>query len=146
MEMERNIVSALGGPKILGKHIRGATDLIDLVEKGLPWSAAFHLKESFGITDREYARMLGVSERTLTRHKAQLQKRLGLVESDRLYRMARIFALAQEVLENDRRAMAWLRRSQIGLGGRTSLDMMRTEVGAREVEDLLGRIEHSVYS
>lgn len=85
--------------------------------------------------DREYARVLGLSERTLTRHKGQLQKRLGLVESDRLYRMAWIFALAQEVLEDDRHAIAWLRRPQIGLSGRTPLDMLRTEAGAREVED-----------
>jgi uncharacterized protein (DUF2384 family) len=48
--------------------------------------------------DREYARVLGLNERTLTRHKGRLQKPLGLVESDRLYRMAWIFALAQEVL------------------------------------------------
>jgi putative toxin-antitoxin system antitoxin component (TIGR02293 family) len=101
---------------------------------------------AYPITDREYARVLGLSERTLTRHKGQLQKRLGLVKSDRLYRMARIFALAQEVLEDDRHAIAWLRRPQIGLSGRTPLDMMRTEAGAREVEDLLGRIEHSIYS
>lgn len=146
MQIEYDIASVLGGPKTLGRSIRGIRDLIDLVEQGLPWSAAFHLKDSLEVTDREYAGVLGISERTLTRHKAHPQKRLGLTESDRLYRMARILALAREVLEDEKRAIAWLRRPQIGLGGRTPLKMMRTEAGAREVEDLLGRIEHGVYS
>jgi putative toxin-antitoxin system antitoxin component (TIGR02293 family) len=68
------------------------------------------------------------------------------VESDRLYRLARLAALAEEVFEDLDRAREWLRQHQRGLGDRAPLDLMRTEVGAREVEDLLGRIEYGVFS
>jgi uncharacterized protein (DUF2384 family) len=39
-----------------------------------------------------------------------------------------------------------LRSPQIGLGGAVPLAYAETELGAREVEDLLGRIEYGVYS
>lgn len=61
-------------------------------------------------------------------------------------RIIRIFARAADVLEDQDKAMKWLHREQIGLGGRIPLDMIQTEAGEREVENLLGRIEHGVYS
>ena len=64
----------------------------------------------------------------------------------RLYRFARLFALAEEVLEDKEQARDWLRSPQVGLNNRTPLDLMRTEAGAREVESLLVRIEHGVLS
>jgi putative toxin-antitoxin system antitoxin component (TIGR02293 family) len=55
-------------------------------------------------------------------------------------------ALAEEVLEDAGRAREWLHQPQRGLGNRIPLDLIRTEAGAREVEDLLGRIEYGVFS
>jgi putative toxin-antitoxin system antitoxin component (TIGR02293 family) len=59
---------------------------------------------------------------------------------------ARLLSLAVVTLESDENARAWLASPQVGLGGAIPLEMARTEEGAREVEDLLGRIEHGVYS
>jgi putative toxin-antitoxin system antitoxin component (TIGR02293 family) len=53
---------------------------------------------------------------------------------------------ATEVLETKENARRWLGSAQVGLGGAIPLDYAETEVGAREVEDLLGRIEYGVYS
>jgi putative toxin-antitoxin system antitoxin component (TIGR02293 family) len=53
---------------------------------------------------------------------------------------------AVEVLESEEGARRWLNSPQVGLGGEIPLDYAQTEVGAREVEDLLGRIEFGVYS
>lgn len=61
-------------------------------------------------------------------------------------RVARLHALAERVLEDAAVARGWLRAEQPGLGGRVPLALIRTEAGAREVEDLLGRIEHGVFS
>ena len=72
--------------------------------------------------------------------------RFGLVTSDRLYRIARIFALAIDVFRDKRTAAAWLRESQFGLGGRAPFMTLQTEAGTREVEELLGRIMHGVIS
>lgn len=53
---------------------------------------------------------------------------------------------AVEAMEGEERARRWLSSPQVGLGGAVPLDYAETEVGAREVEDLLGRIEYGVYS
>ena len=53
---------------------------------------------------------------------------------------------AVEVMESEENARKWLASPQAGLGGAVPLEYAETEVGAREVEDLLGRIEYGVYS
>ena len=50
------------------------------------------------------------------------------------------------MFEDSERAHRWLKEPQRGLGNRTPLSLLGTEAGAREVEDLLGRIEYGVFS
>lgn len=57
---------------------------------------------------------------------------------------ARILKLATAVFEDKQKAISWLSRPQVGLGDKVPLEMIETEDGAREVENLLGRIEHGV--
>ncbi len=64
--------------------------------------------------------------------------------SDRLFRVAHIFALAKEALGSEESARTWLTSPQFGLNNRIPLDVLATKAGAREVEDLLGRIEYGV--
>jgi putative toxin-antitoxin system antitoxin component (TIGR02293 family) len=60
-------------------------------------------------------------------------------------RFARLLALAREVLGGEEHAREWLSNPQHGLGGAIPLEYAKTEVGAREVENLLGRIDQGVY-
>ncbi|HEV7786887.1 MAG TPA: MbcA/ParS/Xre antitoxin family protein, partial [Thermoanaerobaculia bacterium] len=64
----------------------------------------------------------------------------------RLYRFSKIIAVALEVLQGEDSAMSWLRRAQPGLGGEVPLDLLVTQAGADEVETLLRRIQHGVYT
>lgn len=102
-------------------------------------------KEQAMLSDAELAQLMGVSEKTLSRARAGDAK-LDPITSDRLYRIVRLVALAGEVLESPRAALHWIRRAQIGLGGSTPIDLMTTDAGSAEVEKLLLRIEHGVYS
>ena len=72
--------------------------------------------------------------------------RLTPAESDRVMRYARLLGRAVEVLEGEDAARRWLTRPQYGLGGAVPLDFAETEAGAREVENVLGRIDYGVYS
>lgn len=141
--MRSGIASTLGGTKTLHHQVRDGADFDLLIREGLPWEAGNFLKESLRLTDKEFARILGVSERTLSRLRKG-GERIPSVASDRLYRLARIFSMAKEVLEDEGQAREWLHRPQIGLGGRVPLDMTETDAGTSEVENLLGRIEHGV--
>jgi putative toxin-antitoxin system antitoxin component (TIGR02293 family) len=143
---EASVVSVMGGQRALGRRVRTPIEMAELIEAGIPHSVAQHVRARLNLTERELAEGLGVSAKTLQRLAKQRAPRLTPAQSDRLYRLARLVALAEEVFEDRERAHSWLRQPQRGLGGRVPLEMMRTEVGAREVEDLLGRIEYGVFS
>ncbi|MBI1865132.1 MAG: DUF2384 domain-containing protein [Nitrospirae bacterium] len=136
------IARLFGGKKTLGA-IPAPRRQIEIVERGIPWKSLVHLKEALRLTDREFAHTLGISERTLTR-KRGAGNRLNLIISDRLFRLARISAMAIEIFKTPQEAAAWLKEPQFGLGERVPLHLLRTEMGAREVEDLLGRLKHGV--
>ena len=139
------IVEFLGGRKALGVKSTSAVDWDALIRAGMPVQSAEALKECIAVPDSLLAELLGVSEKTLSRARAG-KGRLDPVTSDRLYRVARIVALAIEVLESEASALHWLKRPQIGLGGKVPLALLATDPGRDQVEKLLLRIEHGVYS
>ena len=118
--------------------------LIQEIRLGLPVEELDALQASLDIPMEKLALKLGISKATLHRRKAQ--GRLGPEESDRVLRFARLIGRAVTVFGNETDAKQWLRAPQFGLGGAVPLDYAETEVGAREVENLLGRIEYGVYS
>ncbi len=126
--------------------VRGVTSarLIKFVRDGLPVRELQDLQVSLGIPMQKLVPMLGLSKATLHRRKAG--GKLEPAESDRVLRFARLMGRAAGVLESGENARRWLTSPQVGLGGAVPLDYADTEVGAREVEDLLGRIEFGVYS
>jgi len=70
--------------------------------------------------------------------------RLSPEQSDRLLRVVRILALAEETFANTRKAHLWLRRPTRVLAGERPIDLLDTEAGARQVEVLLGRTGHGI--
>jgi putative toxin-antitoxin system antitoxin component (TIGR02293 family) len=118
--------------------------LVEVLRAGLPVQELHDLQASLDVPMERLFPMLGISKATLHRRKAG--GRLGPAESDRIVRFARLMGKAVEVLESEGNARQWLTSPQFGLGGAVPLDYAETEVGAREVENLLGRIEYGVYS
>lgn len=118
--------------------------LVETLRVGLPFQELYDLQASLDVPLDRLFPMLGISKATLHRRKAE--GRLGQAESDRVVRFARLLGRAIEVLESEQNARQWLAAPQLGLGGAVPLEYAETEVGAREVEDLLGRMEHGVYS
>lgn len=114
-----------------------------IIRKGIPYAKVHLVKTALNLTDTEFADYLGISLRTLQR-KRDSQEKLSIPEGDRLFRIARIFALAVSVLESEEMARNWLHRAQRGLGGRVPIQVIQTEAGAQEVEDLLEKIEYGV--
>jgi putative toxin-antitoxin system antitoxin component (TIGR02293 family) len=147
------VVSILGGEKELGQKIQNPIDFDALIKRGIPSRVMYHVKKEFNLTDEVLAVILGTSLRTIARRRKATEtlhktskERLSPVESDRLYRFARIIALAEEVFESKEDALEWLNSAQQGLGGTIPFEMLQTDAGAREVEELLVRIEYGVIS
>jgi putative toxin-antitoxin system antitoxin component (TIGR02293 family) len=120
------------------------TELIRQIQKGLRFSELETLQNSIDLPFEQLAAKLSISRSTLQRRKAA--GRLSPDESDKVMRLSRLLEHATNVFGDIERARAWLKFPQRGLGGAIPLDYAETEVGAREVDDLLGRIEYSVYT
>lgn len=118
--------------------------LVEELHLGLPIEELDRLQASFAVAKDKLALMLGLSKATLRRRMDS--GRLTTSESDRVVRFARLMGKAVEVMESEASARQWLNSPQIGLGGAVPLQYAETELGAREVEDLLGRVEYGVYS
>src|SRR5262245_1342121 len=118
----------LGGRKALGIKPRTVFDWENLIHEGMPVQSAEAFKQNLAVPDTLLAQLLGISEKTLSRARAAKSK-LDSVTSDRLFRVARVVALAIDVLESESAAQHWLKRAQIGLGGRVPLELLATEPG-----------------
>jgi len=120
------------------------TELIRKIQKGLRFSELETLQTSIGMPFEQLAAKLCISRSTLQRRKAA--GRLSPDESDKVLRFARLLEHATDVFGDVDKARAWLKHPQYGLGGAIPLDYAETEIGAREVDNLLGRIDYGVYS
>lgn len=120
------------------------TGLIKSLKAGLPVGELEDLRRKLDVPMENLASMLGISKATL--HRRKNAGRLDTAESDRVVRFARLLGRAVAVMESLEAGRRWLFSPQVGLGGAVPLEYAETEVGAREVEDLLGRIEYGVYS
>jgi putative toxin-antitoxin system antitoxin component (TIGR02293 family) len=135
------VVGVLGGESGIGRVVRSSEDMSAAIREGFHHGAVEGLLESSGLTLQEIATALDLSVRSLQRRKNQ--GRLALHESDRLYRLARLMTLADYFLGDHQVALEWLKRPNHALGGVAPLAIVDTELGAREVENVLGRIGYS---
>lgn len=119
--------------------------LVEMLQTGLPFQELQDLQARLAVPAEKLAPMLGISKATFHRRKGDADK-LPPAVSDRVVRYARLLGQAFKVFEGLEAAKQWLNAPQFGLGGAVPLDYAKTEIGAREVENLLGRIEYGVYS
>jgi len=126
-------------------EVREAGQWHERILEGLSFDAVEKVKARASLTDAEVARLLGIGEATLRRARAS-GSGLDPFTGDRLYRLSKAIAVAEEVLEGTDNAMSWLRRPQPGLGGHVPFDLLVTQAGADQVEMLLRRIDYGVYT
>lgn len=118
--------------------------LIDVVKAGLATRVFVDLAHRLGVAEATLAEVVGMSVSTLQRRKRAGE--LTPAEGEHVLRVAALLERGRQVFGAEAEAADWLRHENLALGGTTPLRMADTELGAREVEDLLGRLEHGVYS
>jgi putative toxin-antitoxin system antitoxin component (TIGR02293 family) len=130
---------------VLGLKPADAVALVAYVQRGLSWAAFERLQHATDFTARQIADAVGIPGRTL--HRRKVAGRLAVDESDKLVRLSRVYGRTLELFEGDQaEAKRWLSSPAPALGGAAPLSMAGTDVGAREVEALIGRLEHGVIS
>lgn len=119
-------------------------EVIQEIENGLPVSIFNEIRDTLQLNDTQLSQVIRVPKSTLAVRKKK--GRFSFEESERLYRVQRLIDKAVDVLGDVEMARKWLKENAYGLGDVSPLEFSKTEVGAREVENLLGRIEHGIFS
>jgi putative toxin-antitoxin system antitoxin component (TIGR02293 family) len=130
---------------LLGLNAFDPPDLVTAVRKGFSYRTFERFRRNTALPVERVLALINIPRRTMTRRKRE--RRFHPDESDRLLRASRMFGRALALFEGDRDAAnEWLTTPQPGLGGSPPLDLATSEVGALEVERLIGRLEHGVFA
>ena len=128
---------------LLGLRKTDPLSLASAVRSGFAYRAVDRFARETELALTVLGELIQIPGRTLVRRKAA--GRLQPEESDRLLRASRIFGLAIDLFEGDRSAaLQWLSSAQRALGDTSPMELIQTDVGAREVEKLIGRLEHGI--
>jgi putative toxin-antitoxin system antitoxin component (TIGR02293 family) len=141
MSAHPTALDIVGGAAVVGGNAVAGVDLVRVVRRGLPVGAVQFVLDSGVLTPAELDRIV------LPRKTLANRRRLGTLtpeQSDRLVRVARVIAAAEETFGSREKAGTWLRRPTTALAGESPLDLLDTDEGAREVETLLGRVAHGI--
>lgn len=138
------LIEVMGGRGVFKKSPKTEDALITQVRAGLPYQALAVLLETLNLPADFAFSFLGITKRTLQRR--QQKAKLETLESDRVLRLARVFARSIGVFGDKPSAIEWLHAENVNLRSKKPLDCLDTEIGEQRVMDLLGRIEFGVYS
>lgn len=141
----RRVMRFRGRGASLGLGACNTAQLIQQIARGFSFATLQALELNSGLALSLLASIIGIPERTLARRKTA--GRLAPDESERLLRISNLFEKCVELFEGDvTAAVNWLTTPKKALNQEPPLMYARTEFGAREVEDLIGRLEHGVFS
>lgn len=139
----QNLAQVIYGASI-GLKSDNRLEVIQYLKKGFPVQAFDKLQKKFDVPANTLAAVINIAPRTLTRRKKE--GRFHTDESERLLRLARLFDLANELFGDTEKVRHWFKSPKRALGGISPLEFADTEPGAQEVEDLLGRLAHGIFS
>ena len=143
MTASEYVVEVLGGPSVFkGRALPTSTELRERIKQGLPYRSLESVRERLRLSALDAATVLHMPTRTLARRRQT--RRLEPDESDRLYRIARVAGQAVSVFGDENKATTWLQRPNRALNGELPIRLLDTDIGARQVEDILGRIEYGI--
>jgi putative toxin-antitoxin system antitoxin component (TIGR02293 family) len=137
MDQHLKTISRQGG-------ISGGAGVVKDVREGFPFLELEALRDRLELPMDRLAAYLGIARATL--HRRKQAGRLTPDESEKVLRFRRLMEQATGIFGTEDEARTWLSRPKRGLGGAVPLEYAGSEIGAREVEMLLGRIQYSVYS
>jgi len=140
----RSVENVLGGKGVLGARPQSSLDWVGMIREGIPAAAVESILRAVHLSQSELAQALGIPERTLARRKREGV--LNSEESSKLLRVARVFGRASDVFDDHAAAVNWLKSPNAALRGNAPLNLLDTDIGAENVLDTLGRIEHGVFA
>ena len=129
----------------LKRRIEAPIELMTVIRRGLPSSVLGRMAEHLDLSTMATIESLGLAKRTIGR-RLQEHAPLSTEQSERVVRLARVFAQAKHVLGDEAKARRWMKKPSRALGGEAPLHLLDTDIGASAVFEELGEIEHGVFA
>lgn len=145
MTLAQSIAQFLGGNQTLKKETNELEDFLEIIRAGFPVKSATKIIESSGFPQDEVLKQIGISKANYYRKRKRPSSRLEPNISDRIFRIAYIFARAEKVFGDLDVSMKWLHRPNKSLRDQIPFEMLDTEVGFKEIERILKQIEYGDY-
>jgi putative toxin-antitoxin system antitoxin component (TIGR02293 family) len=114
------------------------------IEAGVPLETLVSFVEASGLRFADIYEVV-IPARTLKHRKAR-QETLTVDESDKFARLVRVYDHAVQVFGNKEKALHWLNKPKQRFIERTPLEMVRTDLGGRMVEEMLGQIDYGFFA
>jgi putative toxin-antitoxin system antitoxin component (TIGR02293 family) len=138
------MIDVLGGNRAIHRRLRSRSDLIKLGKIGLTKASLLHLADYLGLTLSKMADLLPITERTIQRYSDD--QHFSPSVSEHILQIAECAANGTRVFEDKGNFLAWLHHPNKALGQQTPMSLMSSRFGSEMVLDVLGRIEHGVFS
>ena len=138
-------LTELLGEKYVKSKINSPFDFIEVANRGVSASAIKNFRIYFNLPRNSTASMLNISEPTLYRW-IRANKNLDRNSSVKLFEMADLFLYGTEVFESKKNFLKWMELPNMALGGMEPIELIEIPGGMTKVSDLLGRIEHGIFS
>lgn len=135
------IATVMGGRSVIGRQIRSLSDLDRAIDRGIPREALDRVLLAVFGAERSSAEF---RNRVIPRATYQRKETLESPFSDRVERLARVFAMARATWGDDEKARRFLLSPHPELEGNTPIEVALTEVGARRVEAVMERGIHGL--
>jgi putative toxin-antitoxin system antitoxin component (TIGR02293 family) len=134
------IAEVMGGPRVLGRRVVSWSDLDEVVAAGLPRAALDALVTRVA-SPPDSTRM---KYRIVPKATYQRSGQLNPAHSQKAERLARVFAMVESIWEDEAEARRFMNAPHAELNGRTPVEVAMTEIGARQVEEVIERGRHGL--
>lgn len=139
------IVNLLGGKKILKREVNNSLDWVFVATDGLPIVVLRNIQNKLSFSNKEISLFIDMSESTFQR-RINANAKLTKDESEKVIHLSTVIAKGLEVFENTEDFKYWLETKNMALGGKTPAQLLSFSFGREQIFDILGRIEHGIYS
>lgn len=119
------------------------TDLIGIARKGIQTKYIEQIQNFTSLTDKELSSILPISQRQLFRYPSD--HNLNKEITSHLIQIIELFQKGFKLF-GENKFKIWIRTSNKVLNDNKPIEIMDTSIGIEMIEDVIGRIEHGVYS
>lgn len=132
--------------ELTGRALHELTGMekIRKVRQGMTRQDLEQVKDSFGLDYETLAKILSVAKATLFNKKGTATFSASL--SEKIFAMADLYSYGLSVFGEKDKLNRWMEKENRALGYVRPLELLDTLIGIDEVKNILGRIEHGVYS